>query len=254
MSTHVHTYGSAGRIGVGMPQANPTVEAEFGILLPRSCSLHVTRLTSGADDSEKRLAQYLTNLERYLDAYDTLRPDVFGFACTGSSYLLGANREEQVIAAARATYGYPVETAARAIIWGLERLRARRVAMVAPYLDSLVDHAHAYWSAAGIDIVRTLRIPTATADTRGIYDLGSERLAAALSELSIANVDAVLVTGTGLASLPAIRDYSLDVPVISSNVCLAGRLLALTGRGDRLEPDSPFPQGWQGRLEEALAR
>jgi maleate isomerase len=249
----MHTYGSAGRIGVGTPQANPTVEAEFAILLPRACSLYVTRLTSGADDSEKRLTQYLANLERYLDAYDTLRPDVFGFACTGSSYLLGASREEQVIAAAQATYGYPVETAARAIAWALERLDASRVALILPYPDNLMEPAHAYWSALGIEIVRTLRIPIATTDTRGIYDVGSDRLAIALSQLSTVDVETVLVTGTGLASLPAIRDCELAVPVISSNVCLAGRLLALAGHSQMLEPESPFPHGWRDRLEEALS-
>ena len=41
-------YGSLGRIGIGTPQANPTVEAEFGDPAAARCSMHVTRLTSGA--------------------------------------------------------------------------------------------------------------------------------------------------------------------------------------------------------------
>lgn len=79
-------YGSIGRIGIGTPQANPTVEAEMAILLPRACSLHITRLTSCAESPEARLRAYLLGLEDYLAAYDTLRPHVFGFACTASSY------------------------------------------------------------------------------------------------------------------------------------------------------------------------
>jgi maleate isomerase len=253
MSSGKHAYGALGRIGVGTPQANPTVEPEFDILLPRACSVHVTRLTSGAASPEHRLMQYLWNLERFLAAFDELRPDVFGFACTGSSYLVGAIEEERLINAAQASYGYPVATAARAIIWGLSRLRARRIAMIAPYSDTLIAKAKEYWSDAGLEIVRSLRIPTASTDTRSIYALGSERLAGALREIATDGVDAVLVCGTGLASLRAIRDCELNIPVVSSNVCLAGQVLALAGHAELLEPDSPFPQRWRERLGEALA-
>jgi maleate isomerase len=37
MSGGAAVYGSCGRIGIGTPQANPTVEAEMAILLPRTC-------------------------------------------------------------------------------------------------------------------------------------------------------------------------------------------------------------------------
>lgn len=245
-------YGCAGRIGIGTPQANPTVEAEMGILLPRSCTIHVTRLTSSAATPEERLRQYLQDLERYLGAFDTLRPDVFGFACTGSSYLLGAREEERLIASAEAAFGYRIETAARAIVWGLGRVNTRRIAVIAPYPVELIAAADRYWADVGIEVVRTTRIPTRTADTRGIYELRSEQLAATLEELSYDSIDAVLVSGTGLPSLPAISRRTQAIPVISSNLCLAGRLLDLAGRGEWLEPGSPFIRGWRQRLDEAL--
>lgn len=245
-------YGATGRIGIGTPQANPTVEAEMGILLPRSCTTFVTRLTSPAAEPAGRLRQYLRDLERYLDAFDTLKPEVFGFACTGSSYLLGADQEQRLIASAQARYGYPVETAARAIVWALQRLDARRIAVIAPYPVELIDVACGYWENAGIAVVRTSRIATRTADTRGIYVLSAGQLSAALADLRCDDVDAVLVSGTGLPSLPAIRRHAQSVPVISSNACLAGRLLDLSGRSNWLEPGSPFIRGWEARLDEAL--
>jgi hypothetical protein len=48
-----------------------------------------------------------------------------------------------------------------------------------------------------------------------------------------------------------IRQRSSGIPVISSNLCLAGRLLDLHGRGDLLGPTSPLISGWQQRLDEA---
>lgn len=245
-------YGSTGKIGIGTPQANPTVEAEMGILLPRTCALHITRLTSSASMPEERLRECLCNLERYLAAFDTLRPEVFGFACTGSSYLLGAREEERLIASAQSARGYPVETAARAIVWSLGRMGAHRIAVAAPYPDDLIAAACRYWTEAGVEVVRTVRIPTRTADTRGIYELDSEQLVAALTNLSHHGLDAVLVSGTGLPSLPVIRQRTDGPPMISSNLCLAGRLLDLAGRGEWLEPGSPFIRGWRQRLDEAL--
>jgi len=244
-------YGPLGRVGIGTPQANPTVEAELAILLPRACSLHVTRLTSTAPAPEQRLVDYLNGLESYLSAFDTLRPDVFGFACTASSYLLGAAVEQRIIDAAAERRGYPIETAARAIIWGLQRMGARRVAVVEPYPSSVIDAARRYWSAAGIELVHVQHIATRDADTRGIYELGSRHIAAVLPGLPLKEVDVVLISGTGMPSLAAIRSSSAAVPIISSNTCLAARLLDLLGRSEWLDPGSPTIRGWQQRFDES---
>ncbi len=244
-------YGRLARIGVGTPQANPTVEAEFGILLPRACSLHVTRLTSDAADPAARLRDYLLRLDDYLAAYDSLRPDAFGFACTASSYLLGAAEEQRLLAEAAGRRGYPVESATRAIRWALERCGARRLALLAPYPEAVVEAAGRYWTAAGFEVVHAARIATRSADTRTIYELDSGSLGPALDRVPAAGVDAVLVTGTGLPSLAVLRDHGGDRPLLSSNFCLAGRLLELAGHGDWLEPGAPGIRGWRQRLAEA---
>lgn len=244
-------YGQLGRVGVGTPQANPTVEAEFAILLPRACSLHVTRLTSPAQSPGQRLRDYLNGLDSCLAAYDTFRPDAFAFACTASSYLLGAEQEGKIIAAAAERRGYPVETAARAIVWGLARLCAKRVALVVPYPKAIVDAARRYWSEAGIDVRRVVEIATRGADTRGIYELGSDRVVAALAQLAQGGFDAVLVSGTGMPSLAALHIPAAGMPVISSNSCLAARMLDLLGRQDWLEPGAPVIRGWRQRFEES---
>lgn len=244
-------YGGAGRIGVGTPQANPTVEAEFGILLPRACTLCVTRMTSPAREPEQRLRDYLDGLAGYLAAYDALRPDVFGFACTGSSYLAGPETERRAIGEAALRYGYPVETAARAIVWGLERLGARRVALIAPYPPAIVEAARRYWSSAGIEVIHSARVETRSADTRTIYELTGDRVAEAIAGLRRDGVEALLLSGTGMPSLAALADPPTGLPTISSNSCLAARLLDLAGRQDWLEPGAPVIRGWRQRYDEA---
>jgi maleate isomerase len=244
-------YGAAGHIGVGTPQANPTVEAEFGILLPRACSLHVARMTSGAAEPEQRLRDYLDRLDDWLATYDELRPDVFGFACTGSSYLAGPEAERRITDEAARRRGYPVETAARAIVWGLERLGVRRIALVAPYPPAIVEAARRYWSAAGIEVLHTARVVTRGADTRTIYELTGDRVAEAIAGLRRDGAEALLLSGTGMPSLAALAGSSAGMPAISSNSCLAARLLDLIGGQDWLEPGEPAIRGWRQRYDEA---
>lgn len=242
-----YDYGRAGTLGIGTPQANPTVEAEMRILLPPAVAMAVVRLTSVSQNPLFRLRLYLEDLEKTLAQYDTLRPGAFGFACTGSSYLVGAAREAEIVAEVGGCFGYPVVTATAAIAWELERLGARRIALASPYPAALADAAEAYWHAFGFDVVEVRRIETGSADTRSIYALGSEDARPATEALRRAGVDAVLLSGTGMPSLALIAEAADGPPVISSNLCLALRLCDLIGAG---EPD---PADWRPRLAQTLA-
>lgn len=240
-------YGRDGMVGIGTPQANPTVEAEMGILLPRTVTSHVVRLTSPAADAGARLVDYIEGLDGSLARYDSFRPDVFGFACTGSAYLVGAAREAELVAAAR----LPVVTATAAIGWKLKQLGARRIAVVAPYPGALFQAGLDYWTAAGFEVVRAAQVKIASADTRGIYALASDDARPVLEALDMTGLDAVLLSGTGLPTLLLLADWAGDVPLLSSNACLAACLMDRMGRTDLLGRDG-WVMGWRERLAEAI--
>ena len=224
MSTQ-RDYGERGRFGLLTPQANPTVEPEFRRLAPAGTELYVARLTSRGDDPRTRLIDYLERLPETLVQYDTLRLDAVAFACTGSSYLLGARREAEILASAQATSGAPIETAAGAILKALEAIGARRILIVSPYPDWLRDAGIAFWREAGLEVAGTATVPIGRADTRGIYELQTANAASVFDGLDTRGADAVLVSGTGMPSLGLLRARrSQDPPVISSNLCLAWRL------------------------------
>lgn len=252
MSASGYDYGRAGRIGVGTPQANPTVESEFAILLPPVVSVTVTRLTSAAAAPAERLRDYLLNLADYLAAFDTFRPAVFGFACTASSYLVEADEARAVIAVCEQRFGYPIITAADAIHDALQRLGARHIALISPYPATLAEAATRYWRGRGYDLVVVAAGDLAPdADTRGIYALGSDAAGAALARLDLSGVDAVLLSGTGMPSLPLIVAANVGVPVLSSNLCLAAALCSALGAGDLLDPTSPASLAWPVRCAAA---
>ncbi|MDG2532157.1 hypothetical protein P6144_00715 [Sphingomonas sp. HITSZ_GF] len=253
MSAGAYDYGRHGLIGIGTPQANPTVEAEMAILLPAGVAMAVTRLTSAAPVPADRLREYLLRLADYLEAFDTLRPAAFGFACTASSYLVDASDAQRVLAACEDRFGYPIVTAADAIAGALDRLGARRIALISPYPEGLRAASERYWSARGYEVGPVIGAGELApdADTRGIYALGSADAAAALARADLSGVDAVLLSGTGMPSLPLIASGSDAVPVLSSNLCLAAALSERLGQGDLLDPQSTASHEWRARCRAA---
>lgn len=245
-----YDYARLGRVGIGTPQANPTVEDEMAILLPPGTGMAVTRLTSGAAAPVDRLREYLLRLDRHLDTFDTLKPDVFGFACTASSYLVDPAVAAVTIELCRKRHGYPIITAADAIASALDRIGARRIALVSPYPHDLALAAKAGWQRRGYQVTAVAAAGDLApgGDTRAIYALGSADAARALSRLDLRGVDAVLLSGTGMPSLPLIASSRDGPPILSSNLCLASALCEHLGAGDLLTDTA-----WHARCRAAIA-
>lgn len=244
-----YDYGRAGIVGIATPQANPTVEAELRILLPDAMLMVVSRLTSDAGDSMQRLAAYLRNLAATITQYDQLRPDIFGFACTASSYLVGADEEDHVRSAVEQQLGCRMVTASEAIDQYLRTHGAQRIALASPYPPALAEAARVYWQGKGYEVVGIDRIETGSIDTRSIYGLGSADAQPAAQALAQLDVDVVLLSGTGMPSLPLIAAADPSGPVlISSNLCLADQICSSLGQ--RL-PDQSL---WTQKLAAATAQ
>ena len=201
-------------------------------LLPADIEPLTTRLTSRSDDSETRWTQYIERMDEYLTAFDVLDLDAFGFACTGSSYIVGAREEERIISAAAAKFGYPIVTSAHAVLWTLASLGASRIAILAPYPQRLTDASVAYWETAGLTVTDVKRLDIGSADTRNIYGLTGSDVLAGLGDMDLSGADALLLSGTGMPTLGAIKQgaKTLSIPVLSSNYCLAWALMDTIGR------------------------
>jgi maleate isomerase len=230
MTVRPAEYGSRGVVGIGVPQANPTVEQEMWALRPPGVSLVTVRLCSTAPDTRGRLEEYLRQLGDSLRQFDELGLDAFGFACTGSTYLLGHEAERQHVAALEDAVGYPIITAAAAIEEALVELDAHRIAIIAPYPEWLGDIGAAYWTSRGFEVVAHARATLAAPDTRNIYRLTSNDALHVLDDMALATagparVDVVLFSGTGMPSLRAVTAAAdRGIRAISSNLCLANSL------------------------------
>jgi maleate cis-trans isomerase len=206
--------------GILTPQANTTVESEMRALLPREIPSVVARLTCPSADSRERLLQYFHGVHDTLAQFDTAPIAIAAFACTGSTYLVGADVESASFARARV----PVVSAASAVARALKALRAKKIALLSPYPEWLTQACVAFWRSRDVEVVALATPPGDRSDTRRIYGLTAADAEAGLAGLDTRQADVVLISGTGMPTLQAIADAAGPLPVLSSNLCLAWHL------------------------------
>ena len=216
-------YARLGRLGIGTPQANPTVEAEIRRLIPFDVDTVTLRLTSESADPATRLKSYLVNLPQHAKQFAGMPIDIFLFACTATSYLLEPAIHSQAIAESEAILQAPIITAPIALVAELKGLSAQRIALFSPYPNAIMLAAVAWWRDQGFEVVRQGGVDIQSNDTVKIYGLQSEDAWQFLQTMDIGNAEAVVLSGTGMPSLPLIQKATahFGVPVISSNLALA---------------------------------
>jgi maleate isomerase len=241
-------YGPA--IGIAVPQANTTVEPEFHLLLGASHTLLTARMTSPSADSSQRLIDYFNQLGQTLSQFDVAPLRVAGFACTGSSYLVGHRAETERLESLSAAAGFPVVSAAQSILAALRELGASRIAVLSPYPGELAEAGLRYWRSAGLTVTAWAGLPTDLLDTRQIYALRTAAVLQVLDTLDSSAADAVLLSGTGMPTLRAIASRRANAPVLSSNLCLAWQMQCAAGDAlppsgllaNMLSPQAPWRQ------------
>ena len=224
-------YSARALLAVAVPQANPVVEPEFSALMPAGVGVIATRLQGSRTDSGNRLVQYLDNLGSSIEAFDTAKPDALGYACTGTSYLIGAEEERRRISDYEQRFGFPIITSATAILAACQHLGLSRVALLAPYPQWIVDASLQYWRQCGLTVVSWARTEMDATDTRAVYKIRAPMVHSAADKLDTRHVDAILISGTGMPSLRVMPSLAVRTgkPVLSSNLCLAWALLRQTG-------------------------
>lgn len=218
-------YAPKGLIGVFTPQANTTVEPEMALLTPPGYAFVNARMTSPKPTIPERLVDYMEQFPAPLAQFANAPIDVVALACTGASYLIGLGREERLLADITARTGAPALTGASASVDALRVLGARRIALVSPYNSALDAESAGFWRGCGFDVVAEASAFRDSGAFHPIYSLAAGEATAALDGLDPGGIDAVLMLGTGMPTLPAIaaRPRLGDAPVISCMLALAWR-------------------------------
>lgn len=208
------------RIGLLAPSANPAVEPEIRHLLPPQAALHVARLPVMPNTTlEQRNAVYLDHVERMLGAFGALELGAVIVGITGPSYALTPEADAALEARLSAQSGRRVILASRAIAAAFAALGLGRLLLFSPYPGWLTERSEAYWRAAGLDLVESFKV----SDAFRAYELTPEEVAEGLARLRPPRDCAVLISGTGAATLDAMEwmREAVGVPVLSSNMASA---------------------------------
>jgi len=186
------------------------------------------------------MCDYFNHLEEFLAQYGGMKLDACGFCCTASSYIYGADTEARRFVELERSFGYPIISSAQAIEQTLLKLNVKSLTLLSPYPQWLGELCQSYWQSRGFSIDRYISVPIASDNTYSIYQLQTEHVLSVIdsNELNDGNkqnnTSAVLMTGTGMPSLAVIKALKsdVDIPVLSSNLCMASILCERLGVDD----------------------
>jgi maleate isomerase len=215
------------RVGIVTPPANPTVEPEMRALLPLEVGMYITRMPVLPGDLDVRNLAYPDHYEACLRSFGALKLEAFFIGLTGATYAYGPVGDREFCERLSKGAGAPVFTAGVAILEALKALGADRLCLVSPYPPKLTEQSVAYWEAAGLKVDPVIK----TGEVFRAYEMNTSEVLAALDRARPAPGSVVLISGTGLITLPAILAVrsKLKAPLLSSNICGAWHLLRTIG-------------------------
>src|SRR5438094_1638086 len=203
------------RIGQIVPSSNTTMETEIPAMLrareqhfPERFTFHSSRMRMQRVSPEELAAMNKEGLRCAAELADA-RVDLMSTACLVAIMAQGFGYHRQVeedfkrVVAENGARS-KVMTSAGALVYGLKKLRAKKISLMAPYMRPLTDKVVAYIENEGIEVVDRLsfEIP----DNLEVGRRDPMQLLEDVKRLNTANVDVVVLSAcVQMPSLPAIH-------------------------------------------------
>jgi maleate isomerase len=229
------------RIGQIVPSSNTTMETEIPAIFrgresiePERFTFHSSRMRMKKVTKEE-LAAMDADSDRCAAELADARVDVLGYACLvaimsmGKGYHCQSQDRLQKVTA-REGAPAPVVTSAGALVDGLRTLKAKKIAMVAPYVQSLCTMVAEYIEHEGIEVVD--RIALEIPDNLEVGRRDPMALVDIYKRLKLDGIDALVLSSCvqmpSLAAIPIV-EQECGLPVVSASVCTTYQMLQKLG-------------------------
>ena len=229
------------RIGQIVPSSNTTMETEIPAMLrvrealePERFTFHSARMRMMTVNQEE-LARMDADSDRCALELSDARVDVLGYACLVAIMNMGRGyhcQSERRLHECTVSNGgaAPVVTSAGALIHGLQRLDAKKIAILTPYMKPLTAMVVDYIEHEGFEVLDAISLEIADNLAVGARD---PRAPIEISRrLNTANCDAVVLSACvqmpSLESIQPVQDR-MGLPVLSAAVCTTYQMLQTLG-------------------------
>ena len=237
------------RIGQIVPSSNVTMETEIPALFrsresifPERFTFHSSRMRMKKVTKEELEAMDAASIKCAIELSDA-RVDVMGYACLVAIMSMGrgyhcvseVNLHQETI---KNEFPTPIVTSAGALINGLKALKAKRVALITPYMRPLTDMVVDYIQHQGFEVNDSiaLEIP----DNLEVAAQNPKNLLEIYKRLDLTGVDVLVASAcVQMPSLEAIDELQqkIGLPVTSAAVCTTWEMMK------KLELESRIPMG-----------
>lgn len=225
------------RLGLIYMASSTVMDSEFQAMAPKGVTIHQTRIRLPKTTVEG-LGQMMAEgpLEECTALLATAPLDIIMFGGSSASFLGGrtafaGSLEDRMRPHAK---GIPVSTSMSAVLRALTAVRARRVAMVTPYIEEVAARGAAFLRDAELEVTGVSNM--GLDDSVDIGNVPLERVYAFARAAQLNGADSMYISCTNLRSVGAIAalEQDLGIPVVSAIQASFWDCLRLTGLKDQL--------------------
>lgn len=229
------------RIGQIVPSSNTTMETEIPAMLRAREAIGTERFTFHSSRmrlqkvTKRELAAMDRDSDRCAAELADARVDVLGYACLvaimsmGKGYHRESESRLQRVAQDNGCPS-PVVTSAGALIEGLRALKAKKIALIAPYMRPLTRLVIDYIEHEGIEVTDSISLEIPDNLEVGLRDPFA--VLEVMEKLDTRNCDVVLLSAcVQMPSLDAVpmAEARCGLPVVSAAVCTTYQMLKKLG-------------------------
>lgn len=205
-------------VGLMVPINNTTFERELPGWLPKGSTSITLRIPRGEGLlAPETLPAYKAAALSLAERFKGSGIEVVVYGCTAAGFISGPAGDAQLATELANITGRPVVTVARSMVLALQKIRAREIALVTPYLDPVNERLKTFLMDGGIRVRRFNSFHAATVDELG--RIGADSVASLARETMDGGCDALFIACAQLPTLEIRADLEKEFgrPVLSSN-------------------------------------